>query len=125
VNYIQVVVDGETYPNLQQSAKFLENKYTKFYQSFADITRYIDTGIAMSMKEYKDLYTIYAIDLSKQKDKIRGVNSNVSLRIHRNEIPANDNVATNPQSCEYFMLFLSEKHIKFNPLAGTVEDILV
>ena len=125
VNYIQVVVDSETFPNLQQNAKFLENRFSKFYQSFADVSKYFYGGTSLSMKEYKDLYTIYGIDVSNQKDKVRGVNSNVSIRINRNAIPANDNDATNPQSAEWYFIFLTEHHIKYNALASTVEDILV
>jgi hypothetical protein len=77
------------------------------------------------MKEYKDLYTVYGIDVSNQKDKVRGVNSNVSILINRIAIPANDNDATNPQSADWYMLFLTEPHMKFNALTSTVEGILV
>jgi hypothetical protein len=77
------------------------------------------------MKGYKDLYTVYGIDVGNQKDKVRGVNSNVSIRINRNAIPTNDNDATNPQSAKWYMLFLTERHIKFNALTSAVEDILV
>jgi hypothetical protein len=125
VSYVQVVVDSETYPNLQQNTKFVENRYTKFYQSFSDIARYFDAGVAISMKEYKELYTIFGVDVSNQKEKIRGVNSNISMRISRNAIPANDNDATNPQSTEYFILFLTEKSLKYNALSGQIEEILV
>ena len=117
VNYIQVVVDSETYPNLQQNAKFLENRFTKFYQSFADISKYFHGGSALSMKEYKDLYTVFGVDISNQKDKVRGVNSNVSIRVNRNAIPANDNDLQTRSRADWYMLFLTEHHIKFNALA--------
>ena len=125
VSYIQIVVDGECYPNLQQNSKFLENRYTKFYQTFKEVCNYFSSGCSISMKEFKDLYTIYAIDISNQKDKVKGINSNLSLRVHRNEIPGNNNNASNPQNSEYFILVLQEKHLKLNLLSGNVESILV
>ena len=125
INYIQVVIDGEVIPNLQQGCRFLENRYTKFYQSFKDVCKYFDMGTGMTMREYADLYTIFAIDISNQKDKIKGTNSNMSIRIHRNAIPADGANPCNPQNAEYYILILQEKHLKLNCLTGMVETILI
>jgi hypothetical protein len=125
INYIQVVIDGEVMPNLQQGCRFLENRYTKFYQSFKDVCKYFDTGTSITMREYADLYTIFAIDVSNQKDKIKGTNSNMSIRVHRNAIPAGDDNRVNPQNAEYYIVILQEKHIKLNCLTGMVETILI
>jgi len=125
ISYIQVVIDGEVTPNLQQGCRFLENRYTKFYQSFKEACKYFDSGTGITMREFADLYSIFVIDVSNQKDKIKGTNSNMSIRVHRNAIPADNANRCNPQNAEYYILILQEKHLKLNCLTGMVETILI
>ena len=56
-----------TYPLLPQSADWSRNQYSRFYKKFIMVNKSLgNSNPGLSMKEFRDLYTIYALALSAQ-----------------------------------------------------------
>ena len=67
ISSITVRYGGSIYPFLAQNAEWLNNSYSRFYKDFIRCSRSLGNGSpALSMAEFRDLYSIYAIDLSAQ-----------------------------------------------------------
>ncbi len=74
------------------------------------------------MTEWHDLYSIYAIDLSQQKEKINNFDIDFNLNIVRRTVPT-DAQATqaNPRSITCYVMLLVERSYKFTCTTGKVE----
>ena len=123
VQYIQVKIDNELYPNLQQNGKFLENQYSRFYQEFISSCRNIGGECSISSKEFRDLYTIFSVNLSQQAEKLNNRVTNFSLRLFRNVVPDVNTNPLNPRELEIFIIILNEKKIKIDVIKQSVEEI--
>ena len=65
VSNISVRYGGSMYPLLSQNADWSRNKYSRFYKEFIKVLKSLgNTNPGLSMAEFRDLYTIDAIDLS-------------------------------------------------------------
>ena len=120
---IVVDLDGVKYPSDPQGCNFNENNYSAFYQQFMRAVRVLKGHeCAISSTEYKDLYTILAVDCSCKPQKARNAGSNITITIKRNEVPADDTVAIDPLSVKYYILSLSEKCYKIDCVSGIVTE---
>ena len=62
---ITVTYGGQQNPNLPHNENWSRNEYAKFYHDFIEVRRSIGLlNPGLSMKEYKNLFTVYCIDLS-------------------------------------------------------------
>ena len=58
---------SNTYPLLPQSADWSRNQYSRFYTKFIRVSKSLgNSNPGLSMQEFIELYTIYALDLSAQ-----------------------------------------------------------
>jgi len=108
LKYIQCDVDGQLYPNIQQLGEFKKNCLSRFYQDFLQVSRKLGGDGSISMKDFKELYPIFAIDLSNQKEKLTNQPINFRVSIARNEVPVNDDTHTEPMTVEGYLLTLNE-----------------
>ena len=69
------------------------------------------------------MYTIFSVNLSNQSEKLNNRVTNFSLRLHRNEIPADNNSVVNPRELEIFIIVLNEKRLKIDVIKNIVEEI--
>lgn len=119
---ITLDLDGERYPSDPQNANFLENNYSAFYQQFKRACRVLKgTECAISSSEYRDLYTIFAIDCSCKPLKNRNAASNLILTLTRNAVGDNAN-PINPLNVKYFILSLNERSYSIDCVNGVVSE---
>ena len=116
---IKVILDSREYPDKSQNADFDKNQYSAFYQAFAGVCESMGGSCAISAKEYRDLYSIFAIDCSDQVEKVNNNPTNLKLKISRRAIPADNNLPLNPKNIEYYILILNEKRYKINVIDKT------
>ena len=90
---LQIQLDGEMYPYLPQMEDFGSNKYANFYERFKEVCIALCGECSMSMKEYRDLYPIFAFDLRAQTTKIKNQVVNMMIIGNRNiNTPSNINM---------------------------------
>ena len=79
---------GESdYPLLSQNADWNRNQYSRFYQEFIKVSKSLGhTSPGLSMAEFRDLYPIYAIDLSAQA--IVYPTNHLTINVERRDVPA-------------------------------------
>ena len=112
MNSIQVDVDGVKYPSDPQNGNFLENNCSAFYQQFRTACKELEgyyTECSISPTEYKNLYTIFAVDCSNKPVKTKGSSSALTYNLTRNPLADDDVNAINPRSVKYFIISLIEK----------------
>lgn len=107
------------YPYLGQNAKFATNQFAKFYGQFAEVAKSLGHSTGLSMKEFRDLYTIFAINLSSQKLNTGG---DLSVDLLRRSVPANNNAEQNPRDVMGYIMFFCEKTITVDALKGFITD---
>lgn len=108
IQSVQVYIDSNPYPNLLQNADFNKNKFSRFYQEFLNCSRKLDGDSSLSMEDYKNLYTIFAIDLNAQQEKLKNSGINLSINVKRKEKPDNNDTPINPLNLEIYVLILNE-----------------
>ena len=58
---------GSVYLVLSQNADWNRNQYSRFYKEFINISPSLgNNSHGLSMQEFRDLYTIFAVDVSAQ-----------------------------------------------------------
>ena len=74
------------------------------------------------MQEFRDLYTIFSIDLSSQA--IVSTTNQLTINIERREIPAqNAETLQNPREIEAFFVIISEAKIQIDCLNKVVRKV--
>ena len=64
VSNITVRYGGSVYPVLNQNADWNRNQYSRFYKEFIKVSRnLVYSSPGLSMQEFRDLYTIFAVDV--------------------------------------------------------------
>ena len=67
ISSITARYSSNTYPLLPQSADWSTNQYSRSYKEFNRVSKSLgNSNPGLSMQEFRDLYTIYALDLSAQ-----------------------------------------------------------
>jgi hypothetical protein len=123
IQNITVRYAGNQYPHLPQNADFSRNSFIKFYKDFIEVSRSLgfrNTGLGM--QEYRDLYTIYALDISAQP--IISQSSTVTISVERRSIPADaDQTLQNPRSIRGYYVFISECRVEIDCLRKTLRKL--
>ena len=67
ISSITACYSSNTYSLFPQSADWSRNQYSRFYKEFIRVIKSLgNSNLGLSMQEFRDLYTIYALDLSAQ-----------------------------------------------------------
>lgn len=107
---VRVSVDSVDYPDVSQSADFSKNNFSQFYEEFKTVCRNHGNEAALSATDYKNLYSIFAIDCSNHHVKGKNKTVDAVVTITRNEVPDDaDQTAVNPRNVEYFVITESQK----------------
>jgi hypothetical protein len=69
------------------------------------------------MAQFRDLYTIYAIDLSGQP--LSAKPSTLTINVKRNSIPQNNDDFKNPQDITMYIIIISETRAVIDCTKGT------
>lgn len=113
IKSVQVNLDGVYYPNVQYDTNFLMNRFSNVYRDFVSACEALNGNeCSTSMREFRDLYPLFAVDLTAQHAKIANKSTNISIKIVRNTVGVNNNADTvrNPLDIEIFILQLFEKN---------------
>ena len=87
IQNINVEYAGNTYPYLQQNADYSRNTFMTFYMDFVKVCRsFRAENPALSLEDFKNLYSIYAIDCTAQP--MVSATSSVRINITRRDVPA-------------------------------------
>ena len=74
------------------------------------------------MQEFRDLYTIFSVDLSSQA--IVSTTNQLTINIERREIPAqNAETLQNPREIDAFFVIISEAKIQIDCLNKVVRKV--
>lgn len=127
IQNVTIDLDGVRYPDIEQNSDFLNNQYSKFYQHFRRICN-LESGCepAITSTEYRDLFTIFAIDTSLKEKKAPNSVSNMSVTIKRREPLPRDNTLANtsngrnPLDIEFFFITMNEKSFDIDCVQKTV-----
>jgi len=123
LKYIQCNVDNQIYPNIQQNAEFKKNIFSKFYQEYLTVCRKLAGDGSMSFSEYKDLYPIFAVDMTNQKEKLNNTSINFSISISRNTVEANDDAFNLPKNVDMYVLALNEVKYSMDVMHQTLKRL--
>jgi hypothetical protein len=119
IESIQVTINGQEFPNKLQEAKFLENSFSSFYQSYIATCESLNQDPCLSMNDYRDLYFVAAFDCSNQTKKESTMTTNLKVKIKRAAIPGAHTDRKNPRFLDCYMIVLEDKFVKLNAKAGT------
>ena len=107
---LYVLLNSQRYPEVDYEINFVKMKFARIYRdTMAFFNDYysvdpVITGPQLSPTEYQKLYTIFAIDLTKQPEKIKEPIIDITLKAFFTE-----NVSENTHA---FAIIISEKLIK-------------
>ena len=77
----------------------------------------------MSFSEYKDLYPIFAVDMTKQKEKLNNTSINFNISISRNTVEANDDAFKLPKNVDMYVLTLNEVKYSMDVIHQTLKRL--
>ena len=105
---------GSLYPLLSQNADWNRNQYSRFSKEFIKVSKSLgNTSPGLSMSEFRDLYTIYDIDLSTQA--IVNPTNQLTINVKRRDVPAqNAETLQNPRDLDAFFVIISEAKIQID-----------
>ena len=109
---------GQQFPNLPHNEDWTRNQYARFYHDFIEVGRSIKLlNPGLSMTDFKNLYTIYAIDLSA-KPNISST-SQITISVTRRSVPAaNDPQAglngPNLRIIKGYFIYVAESKLEIN-----------
>ena len=102
------------YPLLSQNADLSRNQYSRFYKEFIKVSKSSgNTSPGLSITEFRNLYTIYAIELSAQA--IVSPTNQLTINVERREVPAQKaKTLQNPREIDAFFVIISEAKIQID-----------
>ena len=111
---ISVRYGGSVYLLLSQNADWNRNQYSRFYKEFIKVSKRLgNTSPGLLMAEFRDLYTIYAINLSAQAIVSR--TNQVTINVERRDVPAqNAETLQNPRELDAFFIIISVAKIQID-----------
>ena len=114
---------SNTYLLLPQSADWSRNQYSRFYKEFIKVSKSRgNSNPGLSMQEFRDLYTIYALDLSAQA--VASKTNQLTITITRRTVPdQNDQTLQNPRDIDAFFVIISEAKIQIDCLNKVTRKI--
>src|SRR5437773_5174498 len=108
IRNIKVTLDLQEYPNCQQIANFNQNKFASFYFPLVNLCRELYRNeCALSMKDFKDIYSVFVVDTSNQHDKGKNEVVNVRIDITRNDVAG---IA----QLEYYVIVIYDRFFKMH-----------
>lgn len=115
-------------PRYSQQGHFTNNKFLDFYTAFADVTLSI-TGLPlkMSIKDFKELYTIFAFD-TRAQPPLSLPTWSCNVNITRKAVPAEVIIAdhscpTNPKDVRYYIIVYLERRAIINQKLNKVSMV--
>ena len=95
------------YPQLPQSADWSRNQYSRFYKEFIRVSKSLgNSNPGLSMQEFRDLYTVYALHLNAQV--VASKTNQLTITITRRTVPdQNDQTLQNPRDINAFFVIIS------------------
>ena len=84
IQYLQISLGGELYPNIAQQANWGNNFINQFYEQYKECVIKLTGECSMSLKEYRDLYPTFAFDLTAQAIKVKNLSTQVNVLGKRN-----------------------------------------
>ena len=123
ISSITARYSSNTYPLLPQSADWSRNQYSRFYKEFIRVSKSLgNSNPGLSMQEFRDLYTIYALDLSAQA--VASKTNQLTITIIRRTVPGqNDQTLHNPRDIDVFFVIISEAKIEIDCLNKVTQKI--
>jgi hypothetical protein len=114
---------GNSYPPLSQNADWARNTFSKFYADFLGVARSLGyRQPALSKFDFKNLFTVYAIDVSASPSTLNS--SSLTISLERRSVPADGEATTqNPRNIRGFFVFVSECKLSIDALKRTVTKI--
>ena len=112
ISSITARCSSNTYPSLLQTADLSKNQYSRFYKEFIRVSKSLgNSNLKLSMLEFKNLYTIYALDLSAQA--VASKTNQLTITITKRTIPdQNDQTLQNSRDIDAFFVIISETKIQ-------------
>ena len=103
ISSITARYSSNTYHLLPQSANWSRNQYSRFYKEFIRVSKSLgNSNQGLSIQEFRDLYTIYALDLSAQA--VASKTNQLTITISSRTVPdQNDQTLQNPRDIDAFL----------------------
>ena len=123
ISSITARYSSNTYPLLPQSTDLSRNQYSRFYKEFIRVNKFFgNSNPGLSMQEFWDLYTIYALDLSAQavSSKTNQLTITITTRTVHDQ---NDQTLQNPRDIDAFFVIISEAKIQIDCLNKVTRKI--
>ena len=120
---IRVSLDGKWYPDKDYKTDFGNDYFSHFYEAYANICETFSGSCGVTPKEFKELYTIFCIDLNDQVDKLPNSKVNLTIEIKRRSVPDDDANPSNPRNVKYFYMVLDEAHFAMDCVKKTSTKI--
>ena len=89
---IHVLLNNERHPLSDLNINFAEKRYTRAYKMLLDYMgrdQNVDTGLQISIADFKSLYPIYHFDLEKQSEKLKDSISDIYIKAKFRGNPGN------------------------------------
>jgi hypothetical protein len=118
IEWVQVTINGQEFPNHKQDAKFLENTFSAFYQSYVATCDSLNQDPCLSMNDFRDLYFVAAFDCSDQTKKESTKTTNLQVRIKRRAVPATNRDRKNPRFLDCYMIVLEDRFLQVDAKKG-------
>jgi hypothetical protein len=117
IQNLQINLGGQLYPILPQDARWnIQNNGTfyssRFYEQFRDCVTKLTGECSMSEKQWRELYPIFAYDLTAQQTKVRNQATQVVIQGNRN--------SNTPTSVMMYVIVLYEKSFEAKYLRNEI-----
>ena len=113
-NY-HVVLNDRRYPDIDQNADFVNNKYEAMYRPYFEGCSKISGAVPIDANVYKNLYPIFLVDLTAQPPMLKGTGWNLALNIQRH--------SNTPNKVDVYILILENNHLETNYTERSIKDI--
>lgn len=120
---ITVKFAGNRYPSISQDSNFPLNQFSRFYEEFIDVARCLgNRNPGLSMDEYRDLFTIYAFDISAAP--VVSITPTLNIDIKRRAIPAvGDATLVNPNQIHCYVIYVCQAVLEIHATKNTTNII--
>ena len=120
ISSITVTYGGQQYPNLPHNENWTRNEYARFYHDFIEVGRSIGLlNPGLSMTEFKNLFTVYCIDLSAHPQV--STTSQITISVTRRTVPVDADATTqNPRSIKGYFIYVAESKLEINCVKRTI-----
>ncbi len=118
IESIQVTINGQEFPNKKQDAKFLENSFSTFYQSYVATCESLNQDPCLTMNDFRDSYFVAAFDCSDQTKKESTKTTNLQVKIKRRAVPAANTDRKNPRFLNCYMIVLEDRFVQIDAKRG-------